>query len=302
MTTTQMQYFLELAALKKYTVAADRLYTTQPTLSRQIKSMEDELGFKLFTHTGHTISLTAAGQAFYEGLKQIYDSYKELCQRAVSIDKGLIGELRIAILSDQLFDAPLKKAIRIFCERYPEVQIRYERLDFQQLRAALLAGTCDIGVTLLRGGNTDDRIRFFHQTSEPICITLLREQFDEMPESFTVDDVASLSGSLTGPHLKRQALEQDAGSHDNGAVAEVSHSGNSRRLDEINTFADYITTGLGYAMVNQHNTVALDPAISLVPVLDAEPVQRACCWCSLYPKPIVDNFVRICEEIDAEAE
>ena len=65
MNSLQIQYFLATAELNSYTEAAKRFYVSQPAISKQIRLLEEELGFSLFRRTGRKFELTDAGQIFY---------------------------------------------------------------------------------------------------------------------------------------------------------------------------------------------------------------------------------------------
>lgn len=66
-----LRYFAAVAAHGSFSRAANQLHLTQPALSRQVKSLEDEIGIALIVRGQNTISLTSAGEAFYEEAKDI---------------------------------------------------------------------------------------------------------------------------------------------------------------------------------------------------------------------------------------
>ena len=61
-----LRYFAAVAAHGSFSRAANQLHLTQPALSRQVKSLEDEIGVALIVRGQNTISLTSAGEDFYE--------------------------------------------------------------------------------------------------------------------------------------------------------------------------------------------------------------------------------------------
>lgn len=69
----QLKYFLMVAKTLSFSEAAKRLYITQGTLSQQIKQLEDELGFQLFSRTSHSVALTEAGEKLLPAAKQTVD-------------------------------------------------------------------------------------------------------------------------------------------------------------------------------------------------------------------------------------
>ena len=73
MTLNQLQYFYQAAKTQHFNHAADNLSISQPSLSRAIASLENELGVILFERMGRNVSLTKAGQIFLEHTEKILD-------------------------------------------------------------------------------------------------------------------------------------------------------------------------------------------------------------------------------------
>ena len=76
MNTKQIEYILELAASQNFNRAAENLYISQPTMTYQIKAIEEEIGFSIFERSGKGASLTPAGAQFVSELKRIYEDLK----------------------------------------------------------------------------------------------------------------------------------------------------------------------------------------------------------------------------------
>ena len=138
MTTAQMRYFITVAECLSVTEAADRLYLSQPALSRHIAQMEAELNVPLFLRTRNTIRLTPAGQVLLEGLRQIYGDYRGLLERVEAVNAGVRGELRLGLLEEQLLPAPVRRALRHIETEYPNMKVRLSRHSFRALREGLL--------------------------------------------------------------------------------------------------------------------------------------------------------------------
>ncbi len=144
MTTQQMHYFLEAARCLNFTKAAQNLYITQPTLSKQIASLEDELGFKLFQRHRHRVSLTSAGIIMRSELGKIEESLKLTLDHAQRVGKGSEGHLSIALLD--LID-PLPKifpVIERFQEKYPKVDVEIVVAGFREIRQRLTERRIDV--------------------------------------------------------------------------------------------------------------------------------------------------------------
>jgi len=74
----QVKYFLTVAELGSFSAAADNLYISQSSLSKQIMALEKELGFALFDRSKRMIVLTEAGATFRKYARRLHDEYEEM--------------------------------------------------------------------------------------------------------------------------------------------------------------------------------------------------------------------------------
>lgn len=88
MTLNQLVYFQKIAALENYRKAAEELFISQPSLSRAMGSLEEELGVLLFEKAGRGMRLTKAGQLFMEYVQQILSSCQTACSKMEEIASG----------------------------------------------------------------------------------------------------------------------------------------------------------------------------------------------------------------------
>ena len=73
-----LRYVIALAEKQNFSKAADELFITQPTLSQQIKKLEDNLGIQIFYRTTKTVTLTQDGKEFVDKARKVMKCYKEL--------------------------------------------------------------------------------------------------------------------------------------------------------------------------------------------------------------------------------
>lgn len=90
-----LNYFLMVSQEENITKAAQLLHVTQPTLSRQLMQLEDELGVKLFERSNHSIVLTSDGLLLKRRAQEIV-SLAEKTKRELTTEKELSGEIEIA--------------------------------------------------------------------------------------------------------------------------------------------------------------------------------------------------------------
>ena len=98
MTFLQIQYFLKTAECMSFSQAAQQLYVTQPSVSRQIKQLEQELGYPLFVRTQkNAIRLTPAGIVFQDAFSQMQTIYHRAVETAQSLSSHSPLQLKIGI-------------------------------------------------------------------------------------------------------------------------------------------------------------------------------------------------------------
>lgn len=96
MTLQQLKYFITVAEIGNITYAAQRLYTSQPTISRQIQMLEAELGYRLFNRRSKPLKLTESGKILYDGMKEALSQIDHTLQTAQVASEGKSGTLSIA--------------------------------------------------------------------------------------------------------------------------------------------------------------------------------------------------------------
>lgn len=147
MNLRDLKYFIALAETRHFGQAAARSFVSQPTLSGQIKKLEDELGVALFERTRKSVTLTAVGEALLSYARRAVEEAEALVQLARAGRDPLAGPLRlgaIPTLSPYLMPivlAPLKRAHPrlklVLTEELTEHLL--ERLHRHELDAALIA-------------------------------------------------------------------------------------------------------------------------------------------------------------------
>ena len=122
MTTKQMDYCIELARTLNFTRAAENQFVSQPTLSYQIRLLEDEVGFPIFTRSGKGAALTPAGAQFVSFLSGMREDLKRAMEQGQNFSAKYRDSISVSMMVRQaLFFLP--EAMRLFAEQSPAVQI-----------------------------------------------------------------------------------------------------------------------------------------------------------------------------------
>ena len=121
----QLRYFVAIAEEGNFSRAARRLHVSQPPLSTQIKSLEDELGMRLLERSNRGVSLTAAGSVFYEETRAVLARLEHARGKALRADRGDIGMLAVGFVSIADYGV-LPPALKHFRASFPLVDVHRE--------------------------------------------------------------------------------------------------------------------------------------------------------------------------------
>ena len=140
-----LRYFLAVAREENMTRAAETLHVTQPTLSKTMKALEDELGKKLFVRHSFSISLTDEGELLRDRAEDLVTMADKIEKEFLSLDELTGGELYFG-LAESYQIRHLAKEIRLLKERYPGLRYHITSGDTEQVTEKLDKGLLDFAV------------------------------------------------------------------------------------------------------------------------------------------------------------
>ncbi len=145
LTLLQIRYFLKVAERMSFSKAAAELYVSQPSVSRQVKLLEKELGCALFDRTQRNrISLTTAGMVFQESFSGAVQSLEQAKTAALELSDASPLRLRVGIGSGWDLSEPLLRFRDQVLRRNPRASLSFSVHSFRSLREMLQAGELDI--------------------------------------------------------------------------------------------------------------------------------------------------------------
>jgi DNA-binding transcriptional LysR family regulator len=147
-TLLQIEYFFAVARHLSFTEAAKSLYISQPSLSKQIAILENEIGVQLFLRTKRDVRLTPAGVVLLKELSGVIEHIEGAIEKARQPDLGQNSTINIGCLETMNISGFLPLIIKKFKEKYSSVNLVFERHTFKALREKLVNETLDIIFTL----------------------------------------------------------------------------------------------------------------------------------------------------------
>ncbi len=206
MTITQLEYLVAVANCGSFSLASEKCFVTQPSLSMQVKNLEEELGVILLDRSKKPVIPTEAGKIVIQNAKETIRAYNYIREAVNELKHEIAGTLRLAVIPTV---APylLHRFIPNFVAKYPHVELQIKEmvtsdivraLDRDELDAAVLAGgTCPDHI--IEEELFDDRFYAYVSVNHP-----LYERTNVRIEDIDVKSLLLLS---EGHCLRDQILE-----------------------------------------------------------------------------------------------
>ncbi len=164
-----LKEFVVLANCLNYSTAARELFITQPSLSKHIARVEEELGVKLFVRDTHSVVLTESGKQCLVKATDIVSRYEELLKAMDASNRGMTGNIKIGFLNYTMgkYVSPVIDRIE---ELYPNMSISPYPSSANEIIDNLNSGRIDIGLFMRVPLDQDDRLQIHNVYREPLSV------------------------------------------------------------------------------------------------------------------------------------
>ena len=143
-----LKYFLAVAEELHYRKAAEKLYISQPGLSRQIKQLEEHLGIQLFKRHNRSVVLTASGKYLQTEISKNLKSLDGIINHAKLINDGKDGNLQFGYVGSAMQKIIPNLLIELN-QKYPNISFGLKEMDNQSQIESLLSNNIDLGFVRL---------------------------------------------------------------------------------------------------------------------------------------------------------
>lgn len=261
-----LRYFVAVAELENVSRAALRLHVSQPALSRQIRDLEDELGFPLLQRSAKSVRLTDAGRAFLAESRGVLARVKDAVREARAVATGMRGELNVGYAPTPTVRI-LPPTLRAFQAERPQVRVKLHDLSTEEMLAGLRKGALQIAFlvrptrSMLRG------LRFEGLARDLMCLAVPPgHRFARMrsvPLAQMAQEPLVAYSRQDYPEYHEYLLELFATIKGHPRIVEEHEGGTS--------MVAAVEAGYGLALTTQSLACSIGPRLRLIPLSPAPP-------------------------------
>jgi LysR family transcriptional regulator, low CO2-responsive transcriptional regulator len=151
----QLETFIEVSRLSSFSRAAEKRFRTQPAISSQIRSLEEEVGAKLLDRSGGKVSITASGKLFLKFAEETLDARKAATVAIAETERVPRGEIVVGANEGTCLHI-LPEVFAQFKKQYPDVSVNIKRADYAKVLESVIDNSVDFGVVSMPV--TDNRL------------------------------------------------------------------------------------------------------------------------------------------------
>jgi DNA-binding transcriptional LysR family regulator len=287
--TRLLRYFVAVAAEGNLTRAAERLFVSQPALTKQIKQLEGQLGVQLFTRSRAGMTLTAAGRALANTTTAVLAGWDQAMRETKAAASGAARVLRVGFISSAANEAT-QQIIAAFALRHPDWTVDMQQAAWSDATAGLAGGDTDVALLRLPFPGQDD-MRIEVLLTEPRWVAL------PATHPLAAQDQIPFHQLWDEPFI---AAPVESGCWRDYWLAAGERQGHPIRIgavtDQPDTFLTAIANGDGIALAPESAARYYSrPGITYRPVTGLSPSQVCVAWPpSNDSNPVVQDFIRCC--------
>ncbi len=282
MNNIQVECFLSTAILESYTKAAEYMHLSQPTVSRYIANLEEELHCQLLRRTTKKVEMTEAGKKYY----QLFSHWKNEASSTMEEVASLIGisgrKLKIGYLEGWPMQPEILSVCRSFEKEHPDIEVSFVALGASEIMNALLNESLDLAIMLENLQMDMDNFgkRKICDIKKAILYTQahpLAQKKNLTMEDFLEEDFLVLSEDLDYV-LKR-----------NQELYEKFHYGMGiKTIENMQTLLMRLSEGRGVSIQDEWGPARVNPTFKQFML--EETIQIFMVWKALHQKEEIDLF------------
>ncbi len=290
-----LRYFTAVAETENVSRAALKLHVSQPALSRQIRDLEDELGFLLLERSAKAVRLTDAGRTFLKEARAVLQRAEEAVSAARAVATGGRGELQVGYAPSPTARI-LPPALRNFQARSPKVRVRLHDLSTEEMLAGVREGKLQLAIIV--------------QPTRAMLRGLKFEELARYPMRLVVPPDHPLAGlgSVTRAQAAREPLlaysRKEYPEYHTYLEALFAREKTKPRIveehDSANSLVAAIEAGSGVAVAPSSLSCFAGPRLKFIPLVpEPEPILIGAAWPKAGLTPAAAAFLKAAREASA---
>jgi len=286
-----LRYFIGVAEEENVSRAALKLHVSQPALSRQIRDLEEELGFLLLERSAKSVRLTEAGRVFLTEVRAVLQRVEDAVKTARAIATGS-GELHVGY-APSLTARILPPTLRAFQTELPNVRVKLHDFSTEEMLAGLRDGKLQIAFVvrltpaMLRG------LRFEELARDSICLAVAPKHRLAGRRTVSLAEVAR-------EPLITYSRKDYPDAHENLTAMFAAIKSKPRIAEEHDSVSSLIAAveaGNGVALAPQSLTCTAGPRLKLIPLSPApEPLIVGAAWAKGGLTAAAERFLQCAKE------
>ncbi len=164
-----LRYFQAVADELHFRKAAEKLYISQPGLSKQIKELETNLGVELLERHNRKVALTPSGAYLKGELSRLFKNLDHIIEHTQLLDQGIVGNLRLGYVGSAMQEI-IPNLLLAFQKQHPKILFNLKEMDNQSQIEGLLSKEIDLAFVRLE--NFPRGLKAHAIFHEPFCLVL----------------------------------------------------------------------------------------------------------------------------------
>jgi LysR family transcriptional regulator, benzoate and cis,cis-muconate-responsive activator of ben and cat genes len=288
-----LRYFVAVAEAENVSRAALKLHVSQPGISRQIRDLEDEIGFALFERNAKSIKLTSAGKTFLTEARAVLRRADEAVKTARAIATGAQGELHVGYAPSPT-SRLLPPTLRAFQAESPNVRVKLHDFSSEEMIAGLREGRLQIAFMVRP---TTGRLRGMHFEiimRDAICVAVAPSHPLARRRSVRLAEVAQeplmVYSRAEYPEAHEELMAMFAAVKSKPRIAE-EHDG-------VTSLIAGVESGAGVALVPESIGCIAGLRLKLVKLVPAlDPLVIGAAWAKDGLVPAAERFLKFAKEV-----
>ena len=290
-----LRYFVAVAEAENVSRAALKLHVSQPGISRQIRDLEDEIGFQLFERSAKSIKLTGAGKIFLTEARAVLQRAEEAVKTARAIATGEQGELHVGYAPSPT-SRILPPTLRAFQTESPNVRVKLHDFSTEEMIAGLRGGKLHIAFLVRPTAGMLRGLHFEKIMEDPICLAVAPNHPLARRRTVALADVVRepivIYSRVEYPEAHEELDVMFAGMKTKPHIAE-EHDG-------VASLIAGVESGAGVALVPESIGCIAGPRLKLVRVLPAPPpLIIGAAWSKDGLAPAAERFLKTAKQVAA---